>query len=106
MVRPSKIRKRVKLGVPKYRAGEVTEDGCELAYQGLTFVSPEGAALLLETGLNNAQSSQLLFPLLASQAPLFEETLDWLQFAYTAYRTGDYVAPASTVLVPSLVLKG
>ena len=56
----------------------MTEDGCELAYQGLTFVYLEGGALLLETGSNNAQSSQLLFPLLASQAPLFEETLDWL----------------------------
>ena len=32
--------------------------------------------------------------------------LDWLQFAYTADRVGAYVAPASTVLVPSAVAVG
>ena len=44
-----------------------------------------------------------LFPLLAGREPPFEAALDWLQFAYTADRAGAYVAPASTVLVPSAV---
>ena len=68
-------------------------------------MAPDGVALLLKVESNIAQASQLLFLLLASRTPPFEETLDWLQFAYTADRTGAYVAPVSTVLVPSAVLK-
>ena len=48
----------------------------------------------------------MLFPILVNQAPPFEETLNWLQFAYTADRIGAYVAPASTVFVLSAVLEG
>ena len=33
----------------------------------------------------------------------FETDLDWLQFTYTADRSGAYVTPASTVLVQSAV---
>ena len=46
-----------------------------------------------------------LFPLLAGQTPPFKEALDWLPFAYTADQTGDYMAPASTVLVQSTVVE-
>ena len=46
-----------------------------------------------------------MFPLFSSGSPPFKETLDWLQFAYTADRTGAYVAPASMVLVQSTVLE-
>ena len=49
---------------------------------------------------------QFLFPILVGQAPSFEETINWLQFAYTTDRTGAYVAPASTFLVPSKVSEG
>ena len=47
-----------------------------------------------------------MFPILVGRTPPFEETLDWLPFMYTADRKGAYLAPASTVLVPSTVLEG
>ena len=91
---------------PCERAGKATEGGRDLAFQGLTSVALDGATLLIKAEYNIAQASHLLFPLLYSWAPHFEETLDWIQFAYTADRTGAYVAPASTVLVPSAVSEG
>ena len=48
----------------------------------------------------------MLFPIVVGWVPPFEETLNWLQFAYTTDRTGSYVAPASPVLVLSAVLEG
>ena len=39
-------------------------------------------------------------------APPFKALLDWLKFAYTADRTGDYVAPASKVIVQLAVVDG
>ena len=77
-----------------------------LLCQGLTCVSPDGADLLLGSALNIAEFSQKRLPLLIGWVPTFEEAIDWLQFAYTADRTGDYVAPASTFLVQSVVLGG
>ena len=47
-----------------------------------------------------------LFPLLTGREPPFEADLKRLQFPYTADREGAYVAPASTVLVPSVVVEG
>ena len=44
--------------------------------------------------------------MISGQEPPFKEALDWLQFAYTADRAGDYVAPASTVLAQSAVAEG
>ena len=41
--------------------------------------------------------------MLTGPEPPFEAALDWLQFAYTADRAEDYVAPASTVLVQSAI---
>ena len=49
---------------------------------------------------------QGLFPLLTGQYPPFEEALDLLQFAYTMYRAGAYVAPSSTVLSQYAVAEG
>ena len=40
---------------------------------------------------------------ISSFVPPFEADLYWLQFAYIADRARAYVAPASTVLVPSAV---
>ena len=77
-----------------------------MAYQGLRLVASDGATCLLSIPHNIAEASQMLFPVLASRAPNFEETLNWLQFTYTAYRTGDYVACASTVLPTSRVSEG
>ena len=77
-----------------------------MAYQGLRLVASDGATCLLSTTHNIAEAIQLLFPVLASQAPTFEETLNWLQFTYTGYRTGDYMACSSTVLATSEVSKG
>ena len=84
----------------------ITEGGgVNLACQGLTFVSPYSAALLLDSAYISAKFIQIMFPLLSSGSPPFKETLDWLQFACTADRTGAYVAPASMVLVHSTVLE-
>ena len=47
-----------------------------------------------------------MFPLHTGQETPFEVDLDWLQFAYTADQSGDYVAPAYTVLVQSAVAEG
>ena len=51
--------------------------------------------------VNVFEASAGLFPLLNGREPPFEAALDLLQLAYTADRAGAYVAPASTVLVPS-----
>ena len=55
---------------------------------------------------NVSKASAGLSPLLTGREPPFEAALDWLQFAYTADRAGAYVAPVSTVLVPSAVAEG
>ena len=47
-----------------------------------------------------------LLPLLTGREPIFEAALDWLRFTYTKDRVGAYVAPASTVLVLSVVAEG
>ena len=49
---------------------------------------------------------QGIFPILVGPAIPFDEVLYWLQFSYTAYRTGSYMAPASKVLVQSVVMEG
>ena len=77
-----------------------------LACLGLTSVAPDGAARLLDTYRTIAEVGQLLFPILVGWVPPFEETINWIQFAYTSYRTGAYASPASTVLVLSAVLEG
>ena len=91
---------------PCKRAGKLLKGGRDLACRGLAFLPPDGAALLLEGPINIAEASQTLFPLLAGRARPFKETLDWLQLAYTADRTGAYVVPESTVLAQSAVWKG
>ena len=91
---------------PYERVGKAAEGGRDLACRGITFVTPDGASRLIDTSRKIAEVVQLLFPILVGQATSFEETLDWLQFAYTAERTGAYVAPVSMVLVPSAVLEG
>ena len=91
---------------PCKRVGKLAEGGRDMACRGLTFVTPDSAYHLIETSHNIAEVTQLLFPILVGRAPPFEQTLHWLQFSYTADRTGDYMASASTVLVPSAVLEG
>ena len=49
---------------------------------------------------------QGLFTIMVGPAIPFDEVLYWLQFSYTAYRTGSYMAPASKVLVQSVVVEG
>ena len=44
--------------------------------------------------------------MLTVREPLFEETLDWFQFAYTADQAGDYMAPVSTVLDQYAIAEG
>ena len=64
-----------------------------MAFQGITFVAPDGAARLLDTKFNIAESSQLIFPLLVGRALPFVEMLDWIQFTHTVDRTGAFVEP-------------
>ena len=52
--------------MPCERAGKLQEDGRDLAFQGLTFVPPDGASGFLGRGANIYEASRLLFPLLAS----------------------------------------
>ena len=92
--------------IPYKRVGKEAEGGRDLTFQGITFVSTDGAAPLLDIKFNIAESSQLIFPLLVGRASLLEEMLDWIQFTYTVDRTGAYMAPASTVLFPPAVSKG
>ena len=89
--------------MPYKRVGKAAEGGRDLSYQGITFVTPDGTSRLINTSRKIVEVGQLLFPILVGQAPPFEETLDWLQFVYTADRTGAYLAPASTVVLPSVV---
>ena len=86
--------------------GKAAEGERNLSYQGITFVTLDGASRLLNTSCDIGEVGQLLFPILVGWVPPFEETLDWLHFVYTADRTGDYMAPASMVLVQSAVLEG
>ena len=82
----------------------------DLSFRGLTFVPPDYAPWILwreaDRPLNVFEASTGLFPLITSQEPPFEESLDWLQFAHTADQVGAYVAPASTVLAQSAVAEG
>ena len=61
-------------------------------------------SLLLGQFNNIAETIQMLFPLLDIWAPPYEEGIDCLRFAYTEYHTWAYVAPASMVVVRSMVL--
>ena len=47
-----------------------------------------------------------LLPLLTSRVSLFKELLIIIYFPCTIYQTGDYMEPASTVLVQSTVVEG
>ena len=60
----------------------------------------------MESSFNIYEASQMLHPLLASQEPPFEETLNWIQFACTPERKGAYEAPTSMVLDHSAVSEG
>ena len=85
---------------------KAAEGGHDLSCGGLNFVALVGVARLLDTLRNIVEVSQVLFPLLAGWAPPFKEMLNWIQLYYTADSKGAYVAPASTVLVPSVVSEG
>ena len=77
---------------------------------GLAFLPADCAAWLLERTAdgpaNIFKASAGLFPLITGRDPPFEADLNWLQLPYTSDRAGDYVVPASTVLVPSAVAEG
>ena len=69
------------------------------------FRAPEQRLPVLESTPNIIEATQILPPLLDSQAPPFKKALNWLQFAYTTDRTQANVAPSSTVHVQSVVLE-
>ena len=94
--------------IPCESLGKLLEEGRNLVCHGFTFAPPYCAAWILgkveDQDLNIAATSQGLLPLLTGQATPCEEALDWLQCACTPYRTGDYLAPASTALVQTVVV--
>ena len=70
----------------------------------MAFGSPEGASHLLDQPrFKIVEASLNLVPIMVSRTPPYKEALDCLQFAYMGGWTGDYVAPASTVLVLSVL---
>ena len=81
--------------MPCNSVGRKEDDGY-LACRGLDFLYPDMSARLLVSPWNIAEAYQLIFALLTSQAPPYEEALDWLQFSYTGDRSGAYVVPGST----------
>ena len=91
---------------PCDRVGKAAEGGHDLAYRRLTFVTPDDVSRLLNTSRNILEVGQLLVPNLVDWASPFKEMLNWLQFVYTVERTGAYVAPVSTVLIPSVESEG
>ena len=72
---------------------------CDLLFWGMTFLPLESASLLLDSSLTISEASQTFFPLLSCQETPFKEAIYCLQFSYTADRTEEYMAPASTFLV-------
>ena len=81
--------------------GKLLTGGRDLAYRGLIFIPQYCAIWLLVReykDLNIAAVIKGLFPLMTGRAPPYKEALDWLQCVYTTDKTGDCVAPASTVL--------
>ena len=74
--------------IPCDRVGKLHEDRKDLAYQGLTFVPPDGDSCLLDQGANILEESFFLFPLIATQVPPYDEALNWLKLSYTGERMG------------------
>ena len=71
-----------------------------LACRGMAFFPSDYAAWILrrevDGPINVFETSAGLLPMLTSRDPPSEAALDWLKFAYTADRAGDYVEPASS----------
>ena len=72
------------------------EDGRSLSCRGLTFLPPDAAASLFNLEGSVGAFSKEIFPLLADREPFYMEALDWLQFAFTGEKKGQYTAPAHT----------
>ena len=96
--------------MPCDQAGKLSTGGCNLAYRGLTFTHLYCASWIIggaeEQSITITVARKGIFALLIDWADLFEEVIDWLQFTYTAERTGAYVAPSSTVFVQYMVVEG
>ena len=67
------------------------QDGRKLAFWGLVFMPPGCASRLLGQDHKITEVINVLFLLLDSQAPPYNETPDWMQSYYTWEQTGDYV---------------
>ena len=67
-------------------------------FRGLIFFPPDDALCLLGLDLNISEAYLPLSPLPASQVPPYYKALKWLQFIYTGYILGAYVAPGATEL--------
>ena len=97
--------------MPYERVGKTAgTEYLDLAFRRLTFAQLDCVSWLLEREedgtLNVFAASRGLFTMFTSREHSFEETLNWLQFAYTADQAGDYVAPASTVLTQYVIAEG
>ena len=72
------------------------EEGRSLSCQGLTILPPDATASLFHLEGSVGKFSKELFPLLAGRDPSYEEALDWIQFAFTGDKKGQYAAPSHT----------
>ena len=80
--------------------------GRSLSCRGLTFLLPDAAAPLFHLEGSVGEFSKELSPLISGREPLYEEALDWLQFAFTGDTKGQYMASAHTKFSFSLPVEG
>ena len=69
------------------------EEGLSLSCWGLTFLPPYSSAPLFHLEGSVGAFPKELFPLPDDQEPSYEESLYWLQFAFTDDSKGQYVVP-------------
>ena len=79
----------------------------DLACRGITFVSLELAPrILIDPDIHISLTHNVLFLFLTSQAHVYEEVINWLQYDFKGDRMGDYVDLESTFLTWIRLVEG
>ena len=81
-------------------------EGQSLSCRGLTFLPPDAAVPLFHLEGSVGEISKLLFPFLADRETPYKEALNWLQFSFTGYPKGQYVAPPNTAFAFASTVEG
>ena len=81
-------------------------EGQSLSCRGLTFLPPHAAVPLFHLKGSVGEISKLLFPFLADRETPYKEALNWLQFSFTGYPKGQYVAPPNTAFAFASTVEG